>query len=158
MKNLTTAFFLTLFWLIATSDVQAQKTTLADYNVQWTTPGLNSQGSMPIGNGDIGANVWVEENGDLVFYISKTDAWSENGRLLKLGEILVLDHVEASIVKRDKNSVTLKVTYPTPYDAQVAVFSENTAQVKKPLGMYAYLNWKKIEIKAGQTGTFVIKN
>jgi hypothetical protein len=44
---------------------------------------------MPIGNGDIGANVWVEKNGDLAFYISKTDAWSETGRLLKLGKVVV---------------------------------------------------------------------
>ena len=44
---------------------------------------------MPIGNGDIGLNVWVEENGDLLFYISKTDAWSGNGRLLKLGRVRV---------------------------------------------------------------------
>lgn len=44
---------------------------------------------MPIGNGDIGANLWVEAGGDLLFYISKTDAWSENGRLLKLGKIRV---------------------------------------------------------------------
>ncbi|MAF66440.1 MAG: hypothetical protein CMJ84_12380, partial [Planctomycetes bacterium] len=44
---------------------------------------------MPIGNGEIGANVWVEENGDLLFYLSKTDAWSENGRLLKLGKVRV---------------------------------------------------------------------
>lgn len=73
-------------------------------------------------------------------------------------EILVLDHVEASIVKRDKNSVNIKVTNPTPYDAQVSVLSENTTQAKRPLGMYAYLNWKKIDIRAGQTGTFIIKN
>jgi len=44
---------------------------------------------MPIGNGDIGLNVWVEEEGDLLFYIGKTDAWSENARLLKLGRIRV---------------------------------------------------------------------
>jgi hypothetical protein len=44
---------------------------------------------MPIGNGDIGANVWVEQGGDLLFYISKTDAWSENARLLKLGRIRI---------------------------------------------------------------------
>ena len=36
---------------------------------------------MAIGNEDIGLNVWVESNGDLLFYIGKTDAWSENGRL-----------------------------------------------------------------------------
>ena len=44
---------------------------------------------MPIGNGDIGMNLWVEENGDLVFYISKTDAWDENGRLCKVGRVRV---------------------------------------------------------------------
>ncbi len=44
---------------------------------------------MPIGNGDIGANVWVEQDGDLVFYVSETDAWSENGRLLKLGRVRI---------------------------------------------------------------------
>jgi alpha-L-fucosidase 2 len=69
--------------------IVAQKTTLDDYNVLWRTPGINSLGSMPIGNGDIGANVWVEENGDLLFYLSKTDAWSENGQLLKLGKVRI---------------------------------------------------------------------
>lgn len=55
----------------------------------WTSPSKGPTGSMPIGNGDIGANLWVEPNGDLVFYLSKTDAWSENGRLLKLGRVRV---------------------------------------------------------------------
>jgi hypothetical protein len=44
---------------------------------------------MPLGNGDIGLNVWMEESGDLVFYIGKTDAWSETARLLKLGRVRV---------------------------------------------------------------------
>jgi hypothetical protein len=44
---------------------------------------------MPIGNGDIGMNVWVEQNGDLLLLISKTDAWCENSRLLKLGRVRV---------------------------------------------------------------------
>jgi alpha-L-fucosidase 2 len=44
---------------------------------------------MPIGNGDIGLNVWVEEQGDLVFFIGKTDAWDENGVLLKLTKVRV---------------------------------------------------------------------
>jgi len=62
---------------------------LSQYNVVWGTPSKDSSGSMPIGNGDIGLNVWVEEGGDLLFYISKTDAWSENARLLKLGRVRV---------------------------------------------------------------------
>lgn len=60
---------------------------LNSYNVVWKAPSTNSLGSMPAGNGDIGINLWVEENGDLLFYISKTDAWSENARLLKIGKV-----------------------------------------------------------------------
>ncbi|MFZ2656978.1 MAG: DUF5703 domain-containing protein [Victivallales bacterium] len=58
-------------------------------NVVWTTPSKDHNGSMPIGNGDIGINVWVEQNGDLLLLLSKTDAWSENCRLLKLGRIRI---------------------------------------------------------------------
>jgi alpha-L-fucosidase 2 len=59
------------------------------YHLIWDSLGTSSLDSMPIGNGDIGLNVWTEQNGDLVFYVSKTDAWSENGRLLKLGKLRV---------------------------------------------------------------------
>ena len=59
------------------------------HNVVWTTPSKDASGSMPIGNGEVGLNVWVEENGDLLFYIARTDAWSECSRLLKLGRIRV---------------------------------------------------------------------
>ena len=58
-------------------------------NVTWDTPSKDSSGSMPLGNGDIGLNVWMEESGDLVFYIGKTDAWSESVRLLKIGRVRV---------------------------------------------------------------------
>jgi hypothetical protein len=47
---------------------------------------------MPIGNGEVGLNVWVEEGGDLLFLVSRTDAWSETCRLLKLGRVRV--HLE----------------------------------------------------------------
>ncbi len=45
---------------------------------------------MPVGNGEVGINLWVEEAGgdtDILFYISRTDAWDENGRLCKLGRV-----------------------------------------------------------------------
>ncbi len=57
------------------------------YDEVWDTPGRNSSDSMPIGNGDIGANLWTEENGDIVALISKTDAWDDNGQLLKLARV-----------------------------------------------------------------------
>ena len=62
---------------------------LNSYNVTWATPSTNgSPGSMPIGNGDITANVWVENNGgDLMMYIGKSDSWSEGTRLLKIGRV-----------------------------------------------------------------------
>ena len=62
---------------------------LAACNVIWDSPSKDSGGSMPLGNGDIGVNAWLEENGDLVFFISKTDAWTDSGRLVKLGQVRV---------------------------------------------------------------------
>jgi hypothetical protein len=59
------------------------------YNVVWNTPSTNAAGSMPLGNGEIGINLWVEENGDLLFYISRSDSFSEIDRLLKVGEVRV---------------------------------------------------------------------
>jgi hypothetical protein len=59
------------------------------HDVVWTSPSADAHGSMPLGNGDISLNAWVDPAGDLVFYIGKTDAWSDNGRLLKLGRVRV---------------------------------------------------------------------
>jgi len=50
-------------------------------------PSGDASGTMPTGNGDIGLNVWVDEGGDLLFYIGKTDLWDDNSRLLKLGRV-----------------------------------------------------------------------
>jgi len=60
---------------------------LDNYNVIWNSPSENSHGSMPLGNGDVGINAWVEASGDLVFYVSKTDAWDENAGLCKIGRV-----------------------------------------------------------------------
>jgi hypothetical protein len=62
-------------------------------DVTWNVPGPGWDQSMPVGNGDIGLNVWVETNGDMVFYIGKTDAWNQdvNGDsgLMKVGGVRV---------------------------------------------------------------------
>jgi alpha-L-fucosidase 2 len=78
-----------LFLFSGNSNVFGQIANLQQCNVIWDSPSRNSSGSMPLGNGDIGMNVWVEENGDLLFFISKTDSWSDAGRLLKLGQVRV---------------------------------------------------------------------
>jgi hypothetical protein len=58
-------------------------------DVVWTTPSHDAAGSMPMGNGEVGINLWVTEDGDLNFYLSRSDAFSEIGRLLKVGQVRV---------------------------------------------------------------------
>ena len=45
----------------------------------------NGMQSIPLGNGEMGANVWVDESGIVKILLSRTDAWSEIFRLLKVG-------------------------------------------------------------------------
>jgi hypothetical protein len=59
------------------------------FNVVWDSPSANHHGSMPLGNGDITLNAWMAKDGDLRFYIGKTDAWDDNARLLKVGKVRV---------------------------------------------------------------------
>ena len=78
---------LTLTLLLSGVNGWAQANKVNDYTVHWTTPGGNASAAMPIGNGEVGANVWMEDNGNLLFYLSRTDAWSENSSLYKLGRL-----------------------------------------------------------------------
>lgn len=57
--------------------------------VRWTSPGKDENDSMPLGNGDLAANVWTEANGDLLILLAKSDAWAETGDLVKLGRIRI---------------------------------------------------------------------
>lgn len=70
---------------------------LASYNVVWNEPGNTYYDSMPVGNGDIGLNVWTEPQGDIGFYIGKTDSWGANGNLKKVGKVrIVMEPVPVS--------------------------------------------------------------
>ncbi|MBS1714254.1 MAG: LamG domain-containing protein [Armatimonadetes bacterium] len=62
---------------------------LSEFNVVWESPSDSAAGSMPIGNGETGANLWVAPDGELRLLLSRTDAWSEASRLLKLGEVRI---------------------------------------------------------------------
>ena len=50
---------------------QAHEGNLDDYNPCWTTQSRDASESMPCGGGDIGLNVWVE-NDEVFFYVSKS--------------------------------------------------------------------------------------
>eukprot|EP01052_Picozoa_sp_SAG31_P029885 SAG31_NODE_3012_length_4788_cov_2.735125_4_plen_558_part_00 len=64
-------------------------------NVVWHTPvwADDGTGSMPIGNGDATAMVWVDANsGDLRLVLGKSDAFDENSKPVKIGVLrLVFD-------------------------------------------------------------------
>jgi len=92
-RLLRSALFLAAATLAARTPAAPQSWTpvqsIDGCNLTWNSPSGDSFGSMPLGNGDIGLNVWVEWNGDLVFYISKVDAFDAGHLLPKLGRVRV---------------------------------------------------------------------
>ncbi|UUF13601.1 MULTISPECIES: DUF5703 domain-containing protein [Flavobacterium] len=83
MKN--NIIFILLFTTLC---IKAQIPALDNYNQVWNTQSSNSSESMPLGGGDIGMNVWVE-NGDLYFYFLRSGTFDEHNTLLKLGRVKV---------------------------------------------------------------------
>jgi hypothetical protein len=68
-------------------------------NVRWDSPSENSAGSMPLGNGEVVVNAWVEKaTGDLLLLLARTDALSETGRFCKLGRLRL--HLEGGPLLR----------------------------------------------------------
>jgi len=57
------------------------------HDVIWTTPSQDALGSMPLGNGETGANAWITGDGRLQLFLSRTDAWDDAARLVKLGRL-----------------------------------------------------------------------
>ena len=75
--------FLLLVTCLLTASAMAQP---KDY--EWRTPSQNASESMPCGGGDIGMNVWVEQ-GDILFYLSRSGCFDENNTLLKAGRFRI---------------------------------------------------------------------
>ncbi len=120
------------------------------YNVAWDAPSADQHGSMPLGNGDIGLNVWALADGTLHLLISKTDAWDDNARLVKVGEVVVrfdpaafaapfkqvLDLKSGSVVIQDNIRVwvdahapVVRVTTDLPATASVALWRTNRHEI-----------------------------
>jgi len=81
--------FSLFFILVCVSEVMHGQTAgLDNYNIIWNGQSENSGESMPVGGGDIGCNVWVE-NGDILFYVSRSGAFDENNMFPKLGRVRI---------------------------------------------------------------------
>lgn len=121
----------------------------ADY--VWTSPSHNASESMPCGGGDIGMNVWVED-GELLFYLSRSGAFDEHNTLLKQGRIRVtLD--DPSLVEGDfcqrlclvdgYNEVRLKgVTMQLWADVRRPIVHLELSAAKPFTYAVAYENWR----------------
>ncbi len=86
MKTRLLAVALVGPWCLAAPGLAAP---VDSFNVVWDSPSANHHGSMPLGNGDITLNAWMTGNGELQFYIGKSDAWGDNARLLKVGKVRI---------------------------------------------------------------------
>lgn len=75
--------FVLLFVFVSVSALWSQHA-----NVIWNTPSRNSSESTPCGGGDIGMNIWVEED-DILFYLSRSGTFDENNCQLKQGRFRI---------------------------------------------------------------------
>jgi hypothetical protein len=67
------------------------------------------------------------------------------------GDIFVFDNIEATISKRDKKNITLRITNSTPYDGKISLFSEDSKMAGVVMDRYAFMKWPKVEVKSGET-------
>jgi len=94
-RSIFAALLCFLFCAGVASGAETTKENPSDwYNVVWTSPTKYYNGSMPIGNGELAANVWVEPTGDLIFYLSRSDTWTGGGPKRMAGETTVEGRVE----------------------------------------------------------------
>ncbi|WP_200975684.1 DUF5703 domain-containing protein [Echinicola sp. 20G] len=80
--------FLTLCGLLCLGLGSSRAQDLSHYNPVWNSFSKNASESMPLGGGDIGMNVWMEE-GELLFYFSRSGTFDEHNTLLKSGRVRV---------------------------------------------------------------------
>src|SRR5690606_5248322 len=109
--------------------LRAQEFKWEDYYITWDKQSKHSGESMPLGGGDIGLNVWVEE-GDVLFYLGKSGAFDENNTLLILGRVrlqLFRYTFEGTVIKQKL----------LPNKGQVVITREhNGVEVKLKLWVY----------------------
>jgi hypothetical protein len=119
MMRTALTFLLLTITLVTAS---AQPKALTQYNLTWHTQSKNSGESMPCGGGDIGLNVWVENN-QVYCYLSQSGAFDENNTFLKMGRIKVslspnpfegngfsqqLNLSDGSVIIKGKNNTQVK--------------------------------------------------
>jgi len=101
----------------------------------------DAEGKASVGNFINTRNSWTETNG-MLMAVELPGIYLQTDK----GKLLVFDHVDASILKKDNKATTLLVRNNTEYDANVAVFAETSMEAMRPLSYAAFVKWPKIAV------------
>ncbi|MCF7687285.1 MAG: DUF5703 domain-containing protein [Cephaloticoccus sp.] len=95
---------------------------------------------MPLGNGDIAANVWTEPSGDILLYLAKNDAWDHLGRLIKIGRLRI--RIKPDLLSEGNFSQTLSLA-----DAAVTLTNGNVT-----IRLWCDAHWPRmvVEVKSNE--------
>jgi hypothetical protein len=88
--------FATAFFITASLTMADQLSR--DYNIVWDSQSKSSSDSMPLAGGNLGLNVWVENN-DLLFLIGSPNCMDEKGMQVKHG--LIRLHFDQAVFAKD---------------------------------------------------------
>ncbi len=70
---------------IGTASLRADE---SPYKLVWDSPSSDWNGTVPLGNGEVGVNLWYDAPaGTLRLLLSRTDSWDEFGRLAKVAQV-----------------------------------------------------------------------
>lgn len=102
----------------------AQSVPASPYQVEWTTPSVDWNGSMPLGNGEIGVNALLDGAGNLSVLLARTDAWDDYGRLVKIGGVRV-----SLFNEPEKISPKTLTPFLQTLDTRTGIMSASSGQV-----------------------------
>ena len=117
----------------------------------WTTPSTNSAGSMPVGGGGVGLNVWCDAEGTIHFYLSQSGTFDENNTMLKLGRFALNAFPEwkaddfAQTLHLETGAMTLSqgdVTVTLLCDVFKPVVHVEVDAKQKMLPVLSYQSWR----------------
>lgn len=145
---------------------------LAPYELAWETPSRNSGESMPLGGGDVGVNVWVED-GDLLLYLDRSGSFDENNTQLKSGRVRVRlspnalaepTHFRQRLHLRE-GYVSVNASSPASGEVRLRVWVETSRPVahvevesERPVEVVAqYESWRTGERPVSKRGAAVHK-
>ena len=99
-----------------------------------------------------GGNGWTELNGCMM-------ALELPGIYIRPEKNLfyAFDHVDVKMLKSNQQEMLLSITNTTPFDAEISILSESEQDVTQPLSSVAFVDWKKIKVKAGKTIEYRVK-